>query len=120
MKSSSAATILRWGLAFVFFYAALASLLHPEAWEGYLPGFLTGAIPARLLLSIFAIYELILAGWLFFGRKLVWAAGLAALTFVATTFLNLSILDITFRDIGLAMAALALLELSRQKDFKEE
>ncbi len=115
-----ASTILRWGLAFVFFYAAIASLRHPEVWAAYLPQFMTNVVPAQLLLTGFSIYELVLAVWLFFGRKLVWSSGLAAITLALITLVNLNILDITFRDIGLAMAALALFELAREKNFKEE
>jgi hypothetical protein len=120
MRSNSAAIILRWGLAFVFFYAAVASLRHPEVWVGYLPVFLTNVFSANLLLVGFSAVEIILAVWLFWGKKLAWSSMIAALMLAAITIVNLNILDITFRDIGLAMAALALFELSREKNFKEE
>jgi len=120
MKPNFAATILRWGLAFVFFYAAIATLLYPESWVNYLPPLLTRVFPSRWLLSGFAIYGLVLAGWLFWGKKVAWAAAFAAITLLAITLVNLNALDITFCDIGLAMAALALFDLSRQKNFSEE
>jgi len=112
-KSNSAATILRWALAFVFFYAAVASLREPSVWAVYLPQFLTSIISTRLLISGFAVYELALTVWLFSGRKLAWSSMLAAITLFVITLCNLSILDITFRDIGLALAALALFDLAR-------
>ena len=120
MKGNAAATILRWGLAFVFFYAAVASLRSPEVWVGFLPGFLVRTGFATLLLVGFSIYELILAVWLFTGRKLLWSSILAAITLAAITVANFSIIDVTFRDIGLAMAALALFELARQGAKREE
>lgn len=103
--------ILRWGLAFVFFYAAVDSLLHPENWVGYLPGFFTGAFSPRLVLAAFSVYEIILAVMLFTGKKLLWAALLSALTLAGIVIFNLNVLEVTFRDVGLAMAALALYEL---------
>lgn len=120
MKSNSAATILRWGLAFVFFYAAVASLRHPETWVSYLPSFLANGPSAHLLLVCFSVIELILAAWLFWGKKLAWSSMISALMLLGITIVNLDILDITFRDIGLAMAALALFELAREKTFNEE
>ena len=35
-----AQALLRIGLAFVFLYAAISSLMHPDEWVGYLPSFL--------------------------------------------------------------------------------
>ncbi len=119
MRSNAAATLLRWGLAFVFLYAAIASLRHPDVWAEYLPQFLTNLIPSNLLLTGFSVYELALTVWLFSGKKLVWAAMVSAVTLAGITLANPSILDITFHDIGLAMAALALFELARARDFKE-
>lgn len=120
MKQNAATTMLRWGLAFVFFYAAVASLRNPDGWIGFLPQFLTHALPAKLLLAGFSVVQLILAAWLFWGRKLVWSSVAAFAMLAGITAFNLNILDITFRDIGLAMAALALFELARKKNFKEE
>jgi hypothetical protein len=120
MKGNPAIIIFRWGLAFVFFYAAVAALRHPEAWIGFLPGFLTDIFPGRLLIAGFSIYQLILAVWLFTGKKLTWSSVLAAATLVGITATNFEIIDLTFRDVGLAMAALALFELARQKNFKED
>jgi uncharacterized membrane protein YphA (DoxX/SURF4 family) len=120
MKGNSAATILRWGLAFVFFYAAVEALLHPDVWVGYMPLFLTNNFSPKLLLSGFSVFELVLAIWLFWGRKLMWSSMIAAITLAVITLLNTDIFLITFRDVGLAMAALALFELAREKNFKEE
>ncbi len=121
MNRHSAITILRWGLAFVFFYAAVASLLNPQDWVGYLPPLLRNIFPSGILLTGFSIYEIILAVLLFSGKKLYWASILSVITLVGITILNLNQLDVTFRDVGLAMAALALVELVRaQKQDAQE
>ncbi len=116
MYKNPAITILRWGLAFVFFYAAIASLLNPSEWIGYLPGFLTVFLPPRLVLTVFSIYEIILAALLFMGKKLVWISLLSVITLAAIVVFNLGLLEVTFRDVGLAMAALALYELARAEN----
>ena len=56
----------------------------------------------------------------FSGKKLTWASIFGALTFVALLLTHLSQLDAYFMDVGLALAALALFELAREKNFKEE
>jgi uncharacterized membrane protein YphA (DoxX/SURF4 family) len=119
MKRNAAATILRWGLAFVFFYAAVDSLLNPAAWAGYLPSFLTQSFSSGLLLTGFSVYEIVLAIWLFIGRKLRWSAIFAVVTLAAITVFNFSIFTVTFRDVGLAFAALALFELAPEKTAAE-
>lgn len=117
MSRHSATTILRWGLAFTFFYAAVASLLNPENWIGYLPAFVGYIIPPRIALTVFSFYEIVLAVLLFAGRKLKWAALLSAVTLAAITVFNLGggVFDVTFRDVGLAFMALALWELVKKE-----
>lgn len=121
MNKYSAITILRWGLAFTFFYAAIASLLHPENWVGYLPAFVGNVIPTRLALTLFSFYEITLAVLLFAGWKLKWAALFAAVTLAVITVFNLGggVFDVTFRDIGLALMALALWELVKKEKYEE-
>lgn len=117
MDKYSAVIILRWGLAFTFFYAAIAGLLSPENWIGYMPGFLLSISPfsPRLLLAIFSFYEIILATLLFAGWKIKYASLFAAVTLATITVLNLGVFDVTFRDVGLAFATLALWELVRKE-----
>ena len=112
---NSAITILRWGLAFVFFYAAVASLLDSQEWIRYIPGWIQNLDGYNLLLTAFSVYQLILAVLLFSGRKVYLASILATATLVAITAFNFGTLDVVFRDIGLTMAGLALFELVRHK-----
>ena len=114
MRSNPGVTILRWGLAFVFFYAAVAALLSPADWVAFLPGTLATASYARLLLSAFSIYELVLAVFLFWGKKVYWSSLLATITLGGIVVTNFQEMSIVFRDIGLALSALALFEMSRQ------
>lgn len=116
----NAATILRWGLAFVFFYAAISALRHPDLWAAYFPQSILQAASSNVILVGFSIYELLLAAWLFIGKKTRWASLFAVITFAAIVLFNLPSMDAVFGDVGLAMAALALYETSREHDFKEE
>lgn len=111
---SLAALSLRLGLAFVFAYAALDSLVHPNDWVGYMPHALTMFIDANTTLILISIYQLILVVWLLTGRYVRYAAILSALTLAGITFTNLGVFAITFRDVGLLLAALALVFLERE------
>lgn len=100
--------LLRIGLAGVFLYAAVSGTLHPDNWIGYLPQFLRNIFPARYLLVLFDVYELILSVWLITGWKAFYSASLSAITLFGIIFTSLGALDVTFRDFGLLLAALAL------------
>ena len=113
MKNSGSITILRWGLAFVFFYAAIASVARPERWVIYVPSFITSTIPAQSFLVAFSFYELVLAGFLFSGKKLFWSSLLAVITFTAVIIVDFSLMALVFTDIGLAFASLALFDFAR-------
>ncbi|MBI2146736.1 hypothetical protein HYU22_05345 [Candidatus Woesearchaeota archaeon] len=103
---------LRLAIAVPFLYAAIAALLQPEAWIGFIPGWVQAFIPANLLLPGFSIYEIVLSLWLLSGKKVVYSASVAAVTLALITITNLTVLDIVFRDIGLILAAVALAVLS--------
>ncbi len=111
----SAAIILRWGLAFVFFYAAIGGLVDSAAWVGFLPQFLHQTQDNHPLLTLFSLFELILAAWLFWGKKLIWSSLLAVATLIGIVVFNFNatLMPIIFRDIGLIFMALALFELAR-------
>lgn len=105
--------LLKLALAFCFLYAAIASLVNPADWVGYLPGFISYH---RLdLLKIFSIFEIGLGLWLLSGRYLKYAATAAALTLAGAIVFNLNLLIVTFRDIGLIGAALALFFVADKK-----
>lgn len=100
--------LLRIGLAFVFGYAAIASLIQPLVWAGFLPSFIVNVVDPMLALRGIAIFEIILALWLLSGKYVQCAAVLAALTLTGIILMNPHQLIVTFRDVGLLCAALAL------------
>lgn len=107
-RSSLSPLLLRVGLATVFLYAAISSVVYPSDWIGYLPGVLTEHFSATTLLKVFSIYELLLAAWLLSGIYIRCAALLCAATLSGIVVSNFSLFVISFRDIGLMFAALAL------------
>ena len=112
-NARAAKIILRWGLAFVFFYAAIAGLVDSAAWVGYLPKFLHQTQDYHPLLTAFSAFELILASWLFWGKKLLWSSAIAVMMLAGVVVANFDSMSILFRDVGLIFMALALLELAR-------
>ncbi len=107
-RTSLAPLFLRLGLATVLLYASVSSTLQPNEWIGYLPPILTDHFDANVLLTLFSIYELLLAIWLLSGMYVRYAALLCAVTFVGIITSNIGLFSISFRDIGLMFAALAL------------
>jgi hypothetical protein len=108
MRHHFASILLRFGLAFVFLFAAVSGFLAPQNWIGYLPNFATAILPPNVLLVILGLYEIILAIFLLFKKEVALPALLAALTLFGITIVNLPQFDVVFRDVGLAFAALAL------------
>ena len=96
-------------------YAATASFIEPESWIGFLPAFARKIIPAKILLAIFSIYEILLALWLLSGKKTYKAALLSAATMFAITVTSLGALDIVFRDVAILFMALALAALEKSE-----
>jgi len=110
--NEAASLLLRVGLAFVFLYAAAASLKSPQDWVGYLPQAARDLMAPETLLKLISVYELVLVLWLLSGKYLRYAAALCVMTLVGIVLSNLSIFIVTFRDIGLVFAALALFVIS--------
>jgi hypothetical protein len=117
MKPNGGVTILRWGLAFVFFYAAIASIASPDMWSAYVPTFITAVVSAHLFLTIFSLYELVLAGFLFWGGKLYWSSLAATITLGLIVALNLGAQGFIFLDVGLALSGLALFATTRNDKY---
>lgn len=108
------ALLLRVGLASMFLYAGIDSLLHPENWVGFLPDMLTERFDPNVLLKFFAVYELALGALLLSGLYVRYVALLAAATLAGIVITNFHILLLTFRDIGLMFAALALAAMKQK------
>lgn len=109
----TALVLLRFGIAFTFFYAAVFSFLNPNDWIGFFPLFLRNILPAGLILAGFGFYELVLGFWLLLGKYIFSAGLISAATFLGIIVFNIGAFDIIFRDVGLFFAALALAFASR-------
>lgn len=105
--------LLRVGLAMVFLYAGVGSIVNPSNWIGYFPIFLRNLVPQNLLLLGFSGYEIVLAVWILSGWKQMFSAGIAAMTLLGIVVFNFGAMDIVFRDLGLFFMALALVLQSR-------
>ena len=105
---------LRSGLAVVFLYAGIASLLSPENWIGFVPDFVISVFPASIFLALFSIYQIILGVWLLSNKKIFYVSILSTLTMFVIVIANISLLDIVFRDIAILFMAIALVILSRK------
>ena len=104
--------LLRIGIAIAFLYAAIAAFLEPSSWVGFLPAWIDGIVPRGTLLSIFSIYEILLALWLLTGKMPFRAAAVSSATMFAIIVFNIGSLDILFRDVPILFAALALMTLT--------
>jgi len=107
---------LRVGLAVVFLYAAAASLLDPNSWIGFLPDWARSNSSERVFLSLFSIYEIILALLLLWGKWVRLFAILSLITIIAIIIQNVHSLDIIFRDVSILFSCLALIALTYRQD----
>ena len=97
--------LLRLGVAFSFAYPPIAALIDPDAWIGYFPSFLPAS---ETFLHAFGLFEIVIAVWILFGKR-IWIPSLvAALALLAIVVFNLRQFDILFRDVSIALMALAL------------
>ena len=107
--------ILSLGLAFVFLYAGIASLVNPLLWVSYLPQFMGNFIALDVALKVIAVYEIVLGLLLVSGKFRKLAAALSALTLAGIIVSSLNQFVITFRDVGLLLMAVALFSMSENK-----
>lgn len=112
-RRQRAILLLRLGLAFVFLYASIGSLLFPDNWIWFIPDWIQKIIPLQPLLLVHAGFELLLGLWLLSGKKTFFAAIMAALDLLAIMLPNINIFDTVFRDVGLFFMALALISLTK-------
>lgn len=110
--------LLRIGLAFVLAYAAIASIISPNDWIGYVPAFVREIIPATTVLGVLTIAQLLVALWLLSGIYIRLAALACAAMLADIIVANPNLLAITFRDIGLLFAALALAAIGKPRSSK--
>ena len=110
-REQKVSLLLRVGLAIVFLYAGVASVLDGNDWIGYFPQFIRALLPAQVLLTAFSIYQCILALWILSGKKAFVSGLVACATLLAIIVFNSSLWEIVFRDVAIFFAALALAAL---------
>lgn len=101
MNNNFSKILLRWSLAFVLFYGAILDLKT----RGYFFSFLN-------------FYFIFLAVWLFWGKKIVLSSYLTFLTFLFLGIYKIFALGFGngFIDVALALVALALIGLIKNKN----
>lgn len=105
--------MLRLGLSFIFLYAGIASLISPNDWLGYLPGFISSHRMDAL--KAFSVFEIGLGLWSLSGRYLKYLSVAAVATLAGAVVFNRNLFIVTFRDVGLIFAALGLFFLADEK-----
>lgn len=108
---------LRFGLAFVFTFAAVSMSLNPSVFAHYIPPFITAIMPYELFLHLFGAYEIILSLILISGKFGLISSFLATATMFALTVSNTESFNVLFRNVAIITGGLALmtLEYSRNK-----
>lgn len=108
--------LLRLALAFAFAYPAYGFWSAPANWVGFLPPFVKNLeISEPILLTLLAIFHLVVALWILSGWRIFIPSLVAALFLGSIVFFNLTQIDILFRDVSLALAALSLALLTRAR-----
>ena len=110
-----ASFFLRLGLGFIFIFASISAFLNPQAWIGYIPGFVENFITRSYFLFMHDVVSFALGIWLLSGKKTYEAALVTCVLFVGIIFTNLGSFLITFRDVGLFFTAVALAVISKGK-----
>lgn len=113
-KPKLASLVLRIGIAFTFFYAAISALVVPDAWIGYYPEWIKNLFPASFLLLSHSILELALGFWLLSGRGTFYAATVSALWLLGIILGTFGLFLVTFRDVAIFSAAVALAILNKE------
>lgn len=100
-------TILRVGLALVFFWFGTQQLMDPSSWAGFVPDFAGNIIAPGILVTINGLMELALGGLLLFGVYTRFAALILGLHMFGIAF-SIGLNPIGVRDFGLAIATISI------------
>jgi len=100
--------LLRVGIAFSFLYAAFGGFLNPNSWIGFIPAFMTSILPAKTILVMFGVTEVLVALGLLFMKNPFWPAVLSGLMLLGIIVFNLPQFEILFRDVPIVLMSVAL------------
>lgn len=107
LRRLSPTFILRLGVGFVLVYAGINTLIYPEFWTQFVPGWMTAIMPIGTFLVVYSIFELILGFAILFGRLLATASMIAFwnMIFILVFY---GVNHVSFSGFGVALASLAL------------
>ena len=105
--------LLRVGAAFAFIYPAVNAWFDPFSWIGYFPQFVLewGAmlgLEDMMVLHLFGVVEIIIALWIFSGRKIFWPSMAATALLLGIVVFNIPQMQVVFRDLSIAAVTFAL------------
>lgn len=100
--------LLRIGIAFALFYAAIAGFIDPQSWIGFFPSWVRGFVSDQVLMTSWGVVEVVLGALVLFLKRAYYPALAAAALFLGIVLFNWGARDIVFRDISLFFAALSL------------
>jgi len=106
---------LRFGLAFVFLFAAISGFINPQAWLAFVPQFIGNFIPRGFFLLGHDIIMFCLGIWLISGKKTFWAAVVSCILLAGIILTSFNYFLETFRDIGLFFAAVTLAMMHKDR-----
>ena len=106
---------IRYGLAFVYGYAAVEIYLHPANFLKYVPPTVQSLLPTDLFLLVFGIFEIFLVLWLISGKKTEYAGFISFALMVGIIIPNTEYFNVLFRNVSIALSSLALTALDYKK-----
>jgi hypothetical protein len=106
---------LRFGLAFVFFYASVEIYLHPQNFIKYVPTCMLNALPLDLFLNSFGVIEVALTFWLLSGWKGEYSSIISVVMIIGIVVCNMEHFQVLFRNVAIGFGGLALLVLEMKK-----
>lgn len=108
--------LLRLAVAFAFLYPPINAIWNPYSWLGYFPPWLMGYVPDEVLLHGFGLLEVIIAVWILSGWRIFWPSMVAAFMLAAIVVIDFYNFEVLFRDVSIALAALALAIMARDRE----
>jgi uncharacterized membrane protein YphA (DoxX/SURF4 family) len=99
-----ASVVLRFGMAIIFLYFGFSQVVSPDAWNSYVPSFLSnGVMTANNLVMINGILEITLGIFLIIGLYIKFSAIILSIHLLFIAF-SMGINPTAVRDLGLAIA----------------
>lgn len=111
--------LLRISIAIAFIYSAILAFLHPFVWITYFPGLLRAVLPDNGLINLFAIINIVIAGWLIWGKKLFLPSLIASVILAVGILFNLNLLNSFYPFIVVLCGCLSIAVISYPRVIRE-